>query len=74
MRNNNSSNNWLEPLDVLAVISFIIGWFNFIENVDQTAVQDVVQKAVDDIHEHLLSQDEKIDKIINMLGGEVGEG
>lgn len=74
MRNNNSSNNWLEPLDVLAVISFIIGWFNFIENVDQTVVQDVVQQAVDDIHEHLLSQDEKIDKIINMLGGEVSEG
>lgn len=74
MRNNNSSNNVLEPLDVLAVISFIIGWFNFIENVDQSAMQDVVQEAVDDIHKHLLSQDEKIDKIINMLGGEVSEG
>lgn len=73
MRNNNSSNNVLEPLDVLAVISFIIGWFNFFENADQSTMQDAIQEAVDDIHKHLLSQDEKIDKIIDMLGGEVGE-
>ena len=73
MRNNNSSNNVLESLDVLAVISFIIGWFNFFENVDQSTMQDAIQEAVDDIHKHLLSQDEKIDKIIDMLGGEVGE-
>ena len=36
-------------------------------------MQDAIQEAVDDIHKHLLSQDEKIDKIIDMLGGEVGE-
>ena len=56
-------------LDALAIIGFIIGVRNYEENVDQTTVQNAVQTAVDLINEHLESQDRKMDKIIEMLGG-----
>lgn len=69
----NNVNNRLDAIDIIALVGFIIGWLNYTENVDQSSMQDVVQIAVNDIHEHLMTQDEKIDKIINMLGGEVGE-
>ena len=58
-----------DVLDALAIISFLIGVRNYEENVDQTTVQNAVQTAVDLINEHLKSQDTKIDKIIEMLGG-----
>lgn len=58
-----------DVLDALAIISFLIGVRNYEENVDQTTVQNAVQTAVDLINEHLESQDTKIDKIIEMLGG-----
>lgn len=58
-----------DVLDALAIISFFIGVRNYEENVDQTTVQNAVQTAVDLINEHLESQDAKIEKIIEMLGG-----
>lgn len=58
-----------DVLDALAIISFLIGIRNYEENVDQTTVQNAVQTAVDLINEHLESQDAKIEKIIEMLGG-----
>ena len=74
MRNNNNSfDNGLGALDALSIVSFIIGWFNFLENLDQTTMQDTVQSAVNDIHKHLELQDIKMDRIIDMLGGEVSE-
>lgn len=66
-------NSEWEALDVLSVINFLLGWFNFIENLDQTSVQDVIEKALDEIHEHLEQQDNKIDEIIYLLGGEDDE-
>lgn len=68
--NNSSNNNRLEIIDIISLVGFIISWLNYIENVDQSTMQDAIQSAVKDIHEHLESQDEKIDKIIGMLGGE----
>ena len=65
-----SNNRQWEALDALSVISFLIGWFNFFENDDQTTMQDAIQNAVSDIHEHLKEQDKKMDAIIEMLGGE----
>lgn len=65
-----SNNRQWEALDALSVISFLIGWFNFFENADQTTMQDAIQNAVSDIHEHLKEQDKKMDAIIEMLGGE----
>lgn len=65
-----SNNRQWEALDVLSVINFLTGWFNFFENVDQSTMQDAIQSAVSDIHEHLEEQDRKMDAIIEMLGGE----
>lgn len=65
-----SNNKQWEAIDVLSVISFLIGWFNFFENVGQSTMQDAIQDAVMDIHEHLEEQDKKMDAIIEMLGGE----
>lgn len=65
-----SNNRQWEALDVLSVINFLTGWFNFFENVDQSTMQDAIQSAVSDIHEHLKEQDKKMDAIIEMLGGE----
>lgn len=39
------------------------------ENVDQTTINDTVQSAVQDIHDHLSEQDEKITKILQLLEG-----
>lgn len=54
-------------LDAIAMVSFIIGLLNYGENVDQTTMNDAVQSAVQDIHEHLAEQDEKITKILQLL-------
>lgn len=59
-------------IDALAIISFIIGYKNYEENVDQNTMQDAIKGAVSMVHEHLESQDRKIDKILEMLGDKDG--
>ena len=54
-------------LDLITIISFIIGVANYEENVDQSTVQNVVKQAVNEIHNHLEMQDYKIDKIMEVL-------
>ena len=61
-------------LDSINLISFIIGLMNLNENLTQGDKQDLLetfsQKADDllkEIHLHLKSQDEKIDKILEEL-------
>ena len=54
-------------LDAITMVSFIVGLLNYGENVDQTTINDTVQSAVQDIHEHLSEQDEKITKILQLL-------
>lgn len=56
-------------LDAITMVSFIVGMLNYGENVDQTTINDTVQSAVQDIHEHLAEQDEKITKILQLLEG-----
>lgn len=65
-------NNELSMLDILTIISFIIGVANYEENVDQSTVQNVVKQAVNEIHSHLEIQDAKIDKIIEVLKNDSG--
>ena len=62
-----SSQNNLSLLDLITIISFIIGVANYEENVDQSTVQNVVKQAVTEIHNHLEMQDIKIDKILEVL-------
>lgn len=59
----------LTLLDMLAIISFLIGVANYDENVDQSTMSKAVQSAVDDIHRHLTAQDEKIDLLLSKLEG-----
>lgn len=57
-------------LDAITMVSFIVGLLNYGENVDQTTINNTVQSAVQDIHDHLSEQDEKITKILQLLEGE----
>lgn len=61
-------------LDTISLISFMIGIMNLNENLTQGDKQDLLetfsQKADDllnEIHSHLQSQDEKIDKILEEI-------
>lgn len=64
-------NNNLSSIDALSFVSFVIGLQNYIENVDQNTLQEALQKSTNDIHKHLQIQDEKINYIIQQLGGDV---
>ena len=59
-----------DVIDALAIIGFLIGYKNYEENVDQTTMQNTVKTAVSLIQEHLEEQDEKISKILRILGEE----
>ena len=54
-------------LDAIAAISFLIGVANYQENISQSDVQDLVQNALRDLHNHLEQQDKKIDGILEIL-------
>ena len=54
-------------LDAIAAISFLIGVANYQENISQSDVQDLVQNALRDVHNHLEQQDKKIDEILEIL-------
>ena len=57
-------------LDAMSTISFLIGVMNLAENISQTDVQELVNDAIQDIHNHLEEQDRKIDMILKKLGGD----
>lgn len=63
--------NNLEFLDILNIMSFVIGLMNLEENMTQGDKQEILeqfnQKAdimLTEIHKHLQEQDDKIDKIL----------
>lgn len=69
-----SNRNQLELLDVMNVLSFVISVMNYDENLTQSDKQDLsnefskkMDKLLGDIHLHLNSQDEKINKILEVL-------
>lgn len=61
-------------LNAVAMVSFIMSLANYSENLDQSSAQDMLNKVVGDIHSHLKEQDDKIDKIMDILeGGRIDE-
>lgn len=70
----NSKNNKLEMLDVLNIISFVIGMMNLEENLNQNDKQELMNEfntktnfLLNDIHQHLKKQDEKINTILQYI-------
>lgn len=55
-------------LDILNILSFIIGVKNLNENLSQNTAGDLLSAAVKEIHDHLSEQDRKIDLILEKLG------
>lgn len=69
-----NNNQQFTFLDMLNVLSFIIGLLNLEENLTQTDKQDLIQALNDEtkiiikeMHEHLKSQDDKLDTILDRL-------
>lgn len=65
------NNGQLDFLDVLNIMSFVIGLMNYDENLTQNDKQDLMQelnaksdKLLEEIHKHLTEQDKKIDSIL----------
>lgn len=54
-------------LDTLALVGFVIGLANYDENVSQSQVQQLIDAALGDIHNHLQEQDAKLNRIIEVL-------
>ena len=80
MFENNNVNSELKFLDLLNIASFCIGVMNLNQNLTQTDKQDLKDKLdqelkilVDDIHNHLREQDQKIDKILSLLGSDADD-
>ena len=68
------NDNQFEFLDVLNVLSFVIGLINLQENLTQSDKQDLInqfapqtQTILNEIHKHLEQQDNKIDTILKRL-------
>ena len=67
---NNNINNQFSFLDVLNIMSFCIALMNLNE---QDILENFSRNAdtfLSDIHSHLAKQDEKIDKILEVLSNE----
>lgn len=69
-----NDNGWFNQrtLDAMAFIGFLIGVANYDENLTQSDVQSMIKGALQNVHEHLEEQDNKIDHIIELLEGGKG--
>ena len=72
----NIEKNQLSFLDLINIASFCIGLMNLDENLTQGDKQDLMQKfndqtetVLNEIHQHLKEQDQKIDLILAKIGG-----
>ena len=68
------NNNQFNTLDILNIMSLMISMQNYGMNLTQNDKQDLLQdlhnsltENVNDIHQHLLDQDKKIDYLISLL-------
>ena len=57
----------IDFLDLLAIISFAIQMQNQSNIIRISDVQGEVNKAVNDVHQHLQIQDDKLDAILALL-------
>ena len=55
-------------LDILNILSFVIGVKNLNENLSQNTAEDLLSAAVNEIQNHLAEQERKIDLILEKLG------
>ena len=62
-----SSQNSLEFLDILSIISFAITIQNQSKLVGIQDVQKEVDRALEELHQHLQKQDKKIDRILEVV-------
>ena len=66
----------LDMLDLITIMSFVIGLMNYDENLTQNDKQELqedfsrkVNRVLKEIHEHLEKQDAKIEEILRLLKG-----
>lgn len=71
------NNENLSMLDILNIISFVIGIMNYDENLSQSDKQDLMSALneqtnllLDSIHKHLKEQDKKLDTILEVLNND----
>lgn len=62
--NNQFEEQQIDILDIIAILSFIIGLDNLQENRQQSKTQEQIIKSIE---EHLKRQDEQYEKIIKLL-------
>ena len=62
--NNQFEEQQINFLDIIAILSFIIGLDNLQENRQQSKTQEQIIKSIE---EHLKMQDEQYEKIIKLL-------
>ena len=62
--NNQFEEQQIDILDIIAIVSFIIGLENLQENRQQSKTQEKIIKSIE---EHLKRQDEQYEKIIKIL-------
>lgn len=78
MKVGSDENGQLTLIDVLSIVSLLIGVENLDQNLDQNDKQDIQRELSEradgilaEIHRHLTAQDEKIDRILSILEKEV---
>ena len=54
-------------IDILSILSFVIGLENLDMNVSQSDLQDIAQNILKEIHTHLEEQDKKLDEIMRYI-------
>ena len=69
-----NENGSLTFLDIISILSFVIGLENLDMNITQEDIQEnttmldeKLKKEVDDIHSHLAIQDTKLNHIVHLL-------
>ena len=71
-------NRQYDLLDVLNILSFVIGLLNYNENLTQNDKQELLEELdnqtatlLEEIHAHLKEQDIKIEEILNACKGNI---
>lgn len=71
-----SESRQLDFLDLLNILSFLIAVENLKENMTQSDKQDLqkdlsesTERLLNEVHAHLEAQDQKIDRILNIMEG-----
>lgn len=62
-----SNKREFDIMDMLNILSFYVGIKNLDENLTQNDATSIIENAVEDIHNHLQEQDEKLNFILEAL-------